>query len=91
MARGLSPGRGGGGGQWRGEPTLELVFAYVDGGWRVDYVGGEVVYHDDPLGVWFGDQGGGKGDVVSFRRGLGKEVGWLRVGLEGKVRIGWCS
>ena len=27
------------------ERTLEFVFAYVDGGWRVDHVGGEVVDH----------------------------------------------
>lgn len=25
--------------------TFEFVFAYVDGGWGVDYVGGEVVDH----------------------------------------------
>lgn len=29
----------------REERTFEFVFAYVDGGWGIDYVGGEVVDH----------------------------------------------
>lgn len=28
-----------------GTPTFEFVFAYVEGRWRVDSVGGEVVDH----------------------------------------------
>ena len=28
-----------------GKRTFEFIFAYVDGGWRVDHVGGEVVDH----------------------------------------------
>lgn len=29
----------------KGERTLEFIFAYVDGGWGVNHVGGEVVDH----------------------------------------------
>lgn len=48
-------GKGGGG----GGRTFEFVFAYVDGGWRVDHVGGEVVDHC----------------LFSLERYLGKEFG----------------
>lgn len=57
LARGLGLEGEGGGGR-----TLEFVFAYVDGGWGVDYVGGEVVDHDC-LCV------GGKGGGGDLRRG----------------------
>lgn len=57
-----SVGRGGeddGGGRGGGR-TFEFVFAYVDGGWGVDYVGGEVVDHCRWWGVgWMKIEKGG--------------------------------
>ena len=57
-------------GCWRGgEWTFEFVFAYVDGGWRVNYVGGEKVDH---FRCW----GSVCNEIERFVRCLGKEP-WM--------------
>ena len=70
----------------KGERTLEFIFAYVDGGRRVSYVGGEVVDHCRLVEELRGGLGSGKGKGEGFRSTyntiLRKEVG------EG-VRIAW--
>ena len=56
----------------KGEPTLEFVFADVDGGRGVDYVGGEVVNHCFALGLLKDREGVGGGEIYRMFR---KEVG----------------